>query len=843
MKQCYSSVRRFFISISLISLCFASSGQTITVINNADAGVGSLRDAITQVNTGLFNVINFTIPGGAPHTISLASNLPTVTSPVTIDGYSQLGSTQGTIGARTITVEINGGNVASIGLDINTSNVTIDGLAIYNVGNTTGPTISGTGINVQPGNSTVFIWGNFIGTNATGVANALPNANVGIQVGVFTSVSPNTGITIGTNGDGTNDANEGNLIVRNGPFPSSNSPGPTDGGVVVFNTSNSKFSGNTFGLGSDGTTNIFNNGTGLLLSDRSSSNVIGTDGDGVSDALERNIISDNTRSGIWVISKSNNNIIAGNVIGMDASSNNNFNTGFGINIDNSSGNRIGTNADGVSEAFKPNYISNNLSGGIQIKSGNLVFPLNNQNADNNVVAGNFIGVKLDGSTAAGNASDGITIVSWTSPFTSNNNTIGSDGSGTREQFKPNVIANNSFSGVSIEDKDSLTNPSLAVGNRISKNKIFSNGTIGIHLVNKQQIGTTGVTPNQGPGFRAGPNANLNFPVITAASANGANNFITISGFARPGAILEFYVADRAALPSPGLPLLKNFGQGKTLLFQAIQGGTLNGITDLGTNMAGSYTDPQEGFTAATGTDPIVTDNTFTFSMQAVTVGITAGGTYTLTVLAIDAGNTSLNANNTSAFSVDFDADFTALPITLIDFIGHEAEGKVYLNWSTSREVDNVAFYIERSGDGTHFSEIGKKAGSLSTTQVKDYNFVDNNPLSGVSFYRLKQIDIDGKFTYSRVIVIRNDIAEGSIKIYPSPFHENLNISINATRADQLRVKIVDQMGRIVNSQQLKVSQGINSFNIGVGLDNLGSGIYIIEVSGETITYKQKLIRN
>ena len=280
-----------------------------------------------------------------------------------------------------------------------------------------------------------------------------------------------------------------------------------------------------------------------------------------------------------------------------------------------------------------------------------------------------------------------------------------------------------------------------------------------------------------------------------------------------------------------------------MLFQALQGGTLNGITDIG-DAAGSYpNNPDEGLSTGTGTDPINTDRHFTFDIQAAAIGITSGGIYNITALAIDAANTSGNTNNTSAFGPDFAADFTALPITLISFTGHEGEGKVYLNWSTSREVDNVAFYIQRSGDGTHFSNIGKEAGSLTTTQVKDYSYTDDNPLSGVSFYRLKQVDIDGKFTYSPVITIRNDITAGSIKIYPSPFHENLNISINATRADQLRVRIIDQTGRIVNSQQLKVTLGINSFNIGAGLGSLGSGIYIVEISGESITYRQELIRN
>ncbi len=845
MKQSYSNVRRFIFSFSLICFYFISSGQTYTVTKIVDDGTaGTLRDAITQVNAGADNTINFDFSalGAAPYTITLVSDLPTLaaTGPVVINGYSEPASAMGTISGRTITVQIDGAHLATKGLDINSSSVSISGLSIYNIGNPVGP-VAGTGINVSPGINNIFIWGNYIGTDATGLATGLNNQDQGIMVGSFADVSANSGIIVGTNGDGTNDANEGNLVVSNGP---PTSPAATDGGVIVFNTTGSTFAGNIIGLGKDAVTktNLFNNGSGILLSDRSTSNIVGTNGDGLSDNLERNFISNNSLSGVWVFSKSNSNIIAGNVIGLDASSGDAFNIGFGINIDNSSTNRIGTNADNISEANKSNYVSNNKSGGIQIKSGN-ISALLNQNADNNVVAGNFIGVKLDGFSPAGNRADGITIISYTSPFTSSNNVIGSDGSGIHEIFKGNLIGYYSFAGITINNLDSLTNPNLAVGNRISKNSVVSNSTTGINLVNAQQVGTTGVTPNQGPGFRNGPNDLLNFPVITAASANNVTNTITISGFARPGALIEFFIADRGAMsPSPPSPLLKNFGQGKTFLFQALQGGTLNGITDAG-NAAGSYTDVQEGLLANTGTDPIVTDKTFSFTLQAASVGITSGGIFTLTAVAIDAGNTSGNANNTSAFGPDFDADFTALPITLISFNGHEGEGKVYLNWSTSREVDNVAFYIQRSGDGTHFTNIGREDGSLTTSLIKDYSFTDNSPLSGVSFYRLKQVDIDGKFSYSPVITLRNDIAAGSIKIYPSPFRENLNISINASRADQLHVKIVDQAGRVVNSQLLKVTSGINSFNIGSGLGNLGSGIYIIEVSGETISYIQKLIRN
>jgi parallel beta-helix repeat protein len=834
MKQFYFNVGRFFVLTLFLFLGRTGFSQVYTVTSIADDGsLGTLRDAINQVNAGSFKTIdfNFSLLGTGPYTISLIGDLPTLApaggAHILIDGFSEPSSVSGPIGSRTITVQLDGALAANNGLNINASNIEIDGLAIYSCNNN--------GILVQGGNSTISIWGNFIGTDATGLSTGLGNGNTGITVNSFASVTSNSSILIGVKGDGTaNDANEGNLVVANG------SSGAVDGGIVLFNTTTSRFAGNIIGLGKDGVTktNLFNLGTGLLLSDRCTFNTVGTNGDGVSDALERNFISNNARAGIWLFSKSNNNVISNNVIGLDAASGDAFNINFGINIDNSSNNLVGTSANGVSEVNKPNYISNNKSGGIQIKSGN-ISPTANQNADNNVIAGNFIGVALDGSTPAGNRADGITIISYTDPFTSNNNIIGSDGSGVNEQYKPNLIGYYSFNGITLND---LSNTNQVTGNRISKNSIFGNGTTAIDEINAGQVGTTEQTPNQAGGFSAtGPNALLNFPVVTAASATGSN--ITISGFARPGAILEFYISDRTAtIPSPPSPLLRNFGQGKSFLFQALQGGTLNGITDGGTNVAGSYSNIQEGFAPATGPDPVNTDFTFSFTLPAASVGITAAGTYTITALAIDAGNTSGNANNTSSFSVDFDADFTALPITLIDFTGHESGGKVYLNWSTSREVDNVSFEIQRSANGVDFSTIGKVPGSLTTSEVKNYSFTDPEPLPGVSFYRLKQTDIDGHFTFSKVLTMRTDLTAEGIKIFPSPFHDNLNVNVYSKTNDQIQIRMIDQSGRIVARFDQQASAGVNAYNLNAGLTNLLPGVYIVDVSGKTISYQQRVAK-
>jgi hypothetical protein len=833
MKQHYPYAFKSLFVLALFLTSTAGFSQVYTVTSVADDGsAGTLRDAINQVNSGAATTINFDfhLLGAAPYTITLGSDLPTIaplTGTIVINGYSEPASSQGTIASRTISVQINGNNTATNGLNINASNIEVSGLAIYS--------FKTNGIAIQPGISTVSIWGNFLGTDATGLNSTFRTAtsSAGILIGSFGSATNNSGIIVGTNGDGVNDANEGNLVVANG------NGGIVDGGIIAFNTTGSRFAGNIVGLGKDGTStgNLFNNGTGILLSDRSTSNTIGTDGNGTSDNLERNFVSYNGKNGIWIFSKSNSNVIAGNVIGLTSAGTAAANVSFGIDLDNSASNRVGTNADGVSDALETNYISSNSTGGIIIISGNIGSGFD-ENTDNNVIAGNAIGVSLDGTTAAANAGNGIQMQSFNG-FTLHNTVIGSDGSGVNETVKGNIIANSpgSFQGISIQD---MTNTGLIQGTRISRNTIYNNGSTGINLVNAGSIGSTGVTPNQATGFSAtGPNSLLNTPVITSIS-NTATTF-TFAGFARPGAIVEFYLADKAATtPAPPSGLTRNAGQGKTFLFQALQGGTLNGITDGGTNTTGSYTTADQG--VSSGASPITVDNTFSFTVPSSTVPALGNGTFSFTALAIDAGNTTGFTGNTSAFSTSSDATFTALPISLLDFSAHSNGSSVDLTWSTASETNNARFDIERGSNGTAFEKIGEVPGSLNSTTVRSYAFTDSHPLSGAGYYRLKQVDLDNKSSYSKVVVVNLNNPEGGIKIFPSAFTDNLNLTISTRTSDKLTVRLFDHQGRNVGSWSLSSAAGNNSFTINSGLDNLSSGAYFLSIKGQTISYTQQLIK-
>ncbi|MEX0603039.1 MAG: lectin-like protein, partial [Bacteroidota bacterium] len=200
--------------------------------------------------------------------------------------------------------------------------------------------------------------GNFIGTNADGTT-ALPNGIVGIQVdgGAHSNI-------IGTDGNGQNDEDEGNVISGN-----------IGSGIALWDSLHTTVAGNFIGTDVTGTQIVGNGrgtGFGISVSGNSQFNVIGTDGDGNSDAAERNLISGNdVWSAVFLAGAgTTNNVVAGNLIGTDVTGTLDLgNNATGVEIkDDASFNRIGTNADGVSDALERNIISGNSSRGVFIWS-------------------------------------------------------------------------------------------------------------------------------------------------------------------------------------------------------------------------------------------------------------------------------------------------------------------------------------------------------------------------------------------------------------------------------------------------------------------------------------------
>ncbi len=176
-----------------------------------------------------------------------------------------------------------------------------------------------------------------------------------------------------------------------------------------------------------------------------------------------------------------------------------------------------------------------------------------------------------------------------------------------------------------------------------------------------------------------------------------------------------------------------------------------------------------------------------------------------------------------------------LPFTLMSFKGawNASSDKIFLNWSTARELESREFIIQRAtGDGLAWTDIGRVTAAGSSAFEKQYNFTDNDPAS-VNHYRLKMIDHDNSYTYSNVVMLSKEASNNLIVVYPNPAKQFVNISIAGMPAQKLNIRISDNAGRVLQHQEI-IS---NNNNVQLRLDNYKPGMYYISINGKT----QKLI--
>jgi hypothetical protein len=183
-----------------------------------------------------------------------------------------------------------------------------------------------------------------------------------------------------------------------------------------------------------------------------------------------------------------------------------------------------------------------------------------------------------------------------------------------------------------------------------------------------------------------------------------------------------------------------------------------------------------------------------------------------------------------------------LPIELLSFTAtYTSNHVVELKWATATEINNDYFTIERSTDAINFKSIYKTPGAGNSTQTLNYQAVDDAPLKGVSYYRLKQTDFDGKTTYSQseTVSIQEDFSIQSL--YPNPATNQLNIAINQLQEGLVELSIVDVIGQVVYKEDKHLTIQKNILNI--DLSNLPSGMYILMINGSRSAYQNKFIKH
>ncbi|GGB12766.1 hypothetical protein [Puia dinghuensis] len=135
--------------------------------------------------------------------------------------------------------------------------------------------------------------------------------------------------------------------------------------------------------------------------------------------------------------------------------------------------------------------------------------------------------------------------------------------------------------------------------------------------------------------------------------------------------------------------------------------------------------------------------------------------------AITSTATDTLLGNTSEFSACTAA--TALPLRLISFTGIGNGHFVTLNWVTADEQNTNYFAVQRGLDGQNFDQVGKVQAAGNSSQEKEYSFIDHRPLQGTGFYRLQMVDMDGSYTYSKIVAVKIVNGEDVISLVPKAF--------------------------------------------------------------------------
>ncbi|UOG73509.1 T9SS type A sorting domain-containing protein [Hymenobacter tibetensis] len=177
-----------------------------------------------------------------------------------------------------------------------------------------------------------------------------------------------------------------------------------------------------------------------------------------------------------------------------------------------------------------------------------------------------------------------------------------------------------------------------------------------------------------------------------------------------------------------------------------------------------------------------------------------------------------------------------LPVSLTSFTAILRKGQVALNWVTASESNNKGFEVQRSQDGKEFQTILTREGKGTTTNRSTYDGVDLRPLTGVSYYRLKQSDSDGKFAYSPVVIVTN-AALAEITFYPNPTSGKLIVNMpQAQYTTATVVRVTDLSGREIKITSLSKDNEID-------LSELKAGTYLLTLSAGDQQVTRRIIKN
>lgn len=180
--------------------------------------------------------------------------------------------------------------------------------------------------------------------------------------------------------------------------------------------------------------------------------------------------------------------------------------------------------------------------------------------------------------------------------------------------------------------------------------------------------------------------------------------------------------------------------------------------------------------------------------------------------------------------------YVLMPVELTYFKATTMKKGVLLNWETASEIDNLGFDIERSTNGKTWKKVAFIEGNLTTLSTQQYQFIDTSPHEGQSYYRLKQMDVDGEYQYSEIITSNYQSSLVDFGIFPNPSGESITLSLSEElEYEEVKITLFDNLGRIVK-QEILSSNNLN-------ISELQDGIHLLVVEIKQERYTARFMKN
>jgi hypothetical protein len=653
-------------------------------------------------------------------------------------------------------------------------------------------------------------------------------------------------------------------------------------------------------IGASDAININNNNIGVNINGQLANGAAGygNDGHGIhssgaitgASVINKNVISNNKQSGISIEANNTGLTIANNIVGLPGNGTQastiygngdsgirfftsgtstslsvNNNTVCNSGLVNSAGNAATTsgiifnsvtvtsatitnNYTGLDRSF--NGAGNQFPGIYFFSCGNM----GGSNLANVVASGNVVG--FNGIGLSGLTSDGIAAAS-SNYFTITNNYVGIGPGGQN--------IGNLANGIEINTCTNFLITNNQVQNNQGKRTTAQADACGGIICFASSLGTiqgnnASNNPNAGGGFtnNHGIVVQQQGKILIGGTTAGQPNTINGNGthgvFVFDGAdnvqmtqnIIVCNISMGISLNVPGDPNTdgpKGVGNtsmttGPTLATTGCPGAGIAGSGNANGTAPGNNATIEVFGTPACKTCPSAQRGEASYYQQTVTA---TGTTWTATGVT---GNVSVTATNsvgsggyfpTSRFST---CQACSLPIELLYFGAYFSGNTVKVNWSTAQEKNSEMFIIERSTDGKNFTEIGTVRAAGMSNGTLYYNFVDENPiLSGLSYYRLREVDLNGESSSTSQIVSVINNGASTISLFPNPAKSVLVIEVNNLII--YTVEIIDLTGRLVYTTSENNVSGVSELSVDVSSFN--KGIYYVLVKGNTSNHTSKLI--